>query len=66
MSDTSNSSVVFISEQKRIHVEVLPQPPTHPPTNTSAEETTSGNSVPDTQGVENSKNDISVIPETGG
>ena len=42
-SDTSNSSVVFVAEQKRIHVEVHPQPPTPAPSNTSAEETTSGN-----------------------
>ena len=64
-SDTSNSSVVFVAEQKRIHVEVQPQPPTPAPSNTSAEETTSANSVPDTQGVQNSQNDIFVIPETG-
>ena len=67
-SDTSNSSVIFVAEQKSVHVEVHPPPPS--PNNTSEAGTTNGdNLVPDTKGDTNnsskSTNDIFEIPETG-
>ena len=68
-TDTSNSSVIFVAEQKTIHVEVHPTPQTH---QNSSETNTNQSFVPETQPTNrpnstpnSSSSEVFVVPETG-
>ena len=68
-TDSSNGSVIFISEQKTINVEVHPTPQTN---ENSSEANTNGSFVPETQDTHgpnstanSSHSEVFVIPETG-
>ena len=68
-TDSTNGSVIFVAEQKTIHVEVHPTPQTN---QNSSETNTNPSFVPETQPTHgpnstanSSDSEVFVLPETG-